>query len=450
MRRSFSLLLTILCTAFLWLLCANTWAAGFMLFEQNAVGVGNFNAGSAALARDASTSFYNPAGLVRLSHPQVVGALTYIDSEVKFTGDVSNTLTASAFGAPTTLALGTEKGTTEGGGEFYIPALHGVLPITDDIAMGFSFVVPYGLESNYPEDSVLRYAATDTKITVYDWSPSVGFRITDKLSLGIGLDVEYMDTVFNGVGGGLVPSLDTLSKNEANGWGVGAHLGVLYQWSPNTRLGVNYQSESTFTVDGRSQFIGSLAGDTGFAENNHLSAKIVLPAHTDVGIYHAFNEHWAVMGSVVYTEWNSFNQIRLKNVMAVQSVALSPLPELTVGPTILVAHENFHNTWRAAAGVDYAFNKKFLVRMGVGYDETPTNSTDRSVRMPDGHRFATAMGLHGQPLPHVGIDIGWTHLFIKDPSIHHLNVMGPQLTHVDGKVKNDADLVAAQLTVDIA
>ena len=450
MRPFFPVTLRILCSITLFSLCANALAAGFMIFEENAVGVGNFNAGSAALARDASTAFYNPAGLVRLVNPQMVGALTYIDSGMKFVGELSNSLDITTSEASSSLDLGTTAGVAEGGGDFYIPAFHGAWPITDNMVLGLSFVVPYGLESDYAEDSVLRYAATDTRITVYDWSPSVGFRVTDKLSLGVGLDIEYMDTVFNGVGGGLASALDTVSKNKASAWGLGAHVGALYQWSPQTRLGINYQSESTFNVTGKSQFIGPLAGEEGFAENRHLSATIVLPAHTDLGIYHAFNSHWAVMGSVLYTEWRSFNQLRLKNVMAVQTVSLNPFPDLTVGPTLLVTHENFHNTWRVAGAVEYAFNKQFLVRIGGGYDETPTNSIDRSVRMPDGRRFAAAIGLHAQLLPKVGLDLGWTHLFIYNPSIHHLNVMGPQTTHVDGKLKNDGDLVGAQLTIDLA
>lgn len=425
-----------------------TWAAGFMVFEQNAVGVGNFNAGSAALAQDASTAFYNPAGLVRITQPQITGELLYVDTQMKFSGEVSNTLHANALNQPQVLDLGGKQGKAEGGGEFYLPTFHAVLPINKDFAAAFSFVIPYGLESDY--GAVARYAATDTKITVYDWMPSVGFRVNNKLSLGLGVDLEYLTTEFDGVGGGLIPSLDTVSKNKAGGWGVGAHVGMLYEWSPQTRLGLNYQTTTSFNAKGKSEFIGPLAGESGFAENKHLSTHITLPAHTDLSIYHAFDEHWAVMGSVTYTQWEIFKQLKLKNVVAVQEVTLSPFPDLTVGPTFLVVHENFHNTWRIATGVDYQFNPRFLVRMGVGYDEAPTNSTDRGLRLPDAQRLAAAIGFHAQLLPKVGLDLGWTHLFIKNPSLHHENVMGPQYTQVRGKVKNSADLLAAQITVDLA
>lgn len=41
-------------------------ASGFALKEQGISGLGNAYAGAAAIAEDASTIFYNPAGMARL------------------------------------------------------------------------------------------------------------------------------------------------------------------------------------------------------------------------------------------------------------------------------------------------------------------------------------------------------------------------------------------------
>ena len=42
---------------------ASAQAAGFALIEQSASGMGNAYAGGAAIAEDASTIFFNPAGM---------------------------------------------------------------------------------------------------------------------------------------------------------------------------------------------------------------------------------------------------------------------------------------------------------------------------------------------------------------------------------------------------
>ena len=66
-----------------------THAAGFALIEQNASGLGNAYAGQAASAQDASTIFFNPAGLTLLPDRQVVMAGHLIKPQAKFSGTVS-------------------------------------------------------------------------------------------------------------------------------------------------------------------------------------------------------------------------------------------------------------------------------------------------------------------------------------------------------------------------
>ena len=54
-------------------------AAGFALIEQSASGMGNAFAGAAATAEDASTIFYNPAGMSKLGSTQITVGAHLID-----------------------------------------------------------------------------------------------------------------------------------------------------------------------------------------------------------------------------------------------------------------------------------------------------------------------------------------------------------------------------------
>src|SRR5262252_10565637 len=75
---------------------APAWAAFFQIAEQSASGVGNAFAGGAAIAEDASTVWYNPAGMTRLDHPQLILGASYLDINIK-----TNSATAtSVLGAP--------------------------------------------------------------------------------------------------------------------------------------------------------------------------------------------------------------------------------------------------------------------------------------------------------------------------------------------------------------
>jgi long-chain fatty acid transport protein len=61
-------------------------AAGFALIEQNASGLGNAYAGQAAAATDASTIFFNPAGMTYLPDRQAVLVGHLIKPQMEFSG----------------------------------------------------------------------------------------------------------------------------------------------------------------------------------------------------------------------------------------------------------------------------------------------------------------------------------------------------------------------------
>jgi len=69
-------------------------ASFFALAEQNGSGMGTAFAGGSAIAEDASTVWYNPAGMTRLTRPQLVVAGSYIDLNIK-----TNVISASSVSA---------------------------------------------------------------------------------------------------------------------------------------------------------------------------------------------------------------------------------------------------------------------------------------------------------------------------------------------------------------
>lgn len=441
----------------------NSSAGGFQLFEQNAVNMGDFGAGGAAIAEDASTAFFNPAGLTRICHQQLVLSADTIITDQKFSGvnvwrGNNNPL------VPPTFAYREAADNVQGGSANIVPAINYAAPITDRIVFGFTVGVPFGLKTNYAQTSALRYSGTESKLSVLDLSPSLGVQITKPLSIGAGLDIARIDATLDSVGGlPIIPSnptlFDSVSRNNAMDWGYGWHAGLLYQFNPCTRVGLAYHSALRFNdLKGSSTLIGPLVNlaqfvttgvpASGIAESNNLRASTTMPPWTNFSIYHDINPCWAIDGSVVYTQWNRFNDVlTLHNV---QSVGLSPTTGLPTPVLIDVSlPQHFRNTWRFALGAIYRPLPCLHFRAGVGYDQTPTNNTDRSIRLPDGNRYAVAVGAHYQVVKPLGVDVGWTHLFIQKVNLSSTAVTGGQASTAIGDVKSHADLVGAQLTWDI-
>lgn len=437
-----------------------SYASGFQLFEQNGAAVGDYDSGVAAEGNDASIAWYNPAGLVLLHHTQLVLAAVGIDAGLQFEGNVQNyakTVVPGLHGTTRTLNLlgSDEYGKAQGGGFIGIPAMHLAVPLNDRFVAGLSVVVPFGLESNWPEDSVARYSATDTKIVDIDITPTLAMKITDKFSIGAGIDFQNVSATFDqvvGLGELKTFNTDTTSKNEASQWVTGWHGGVLYQFTPQTRVGLAYHSKVDIHATGTSTFQGPLMalatnGVSDEYKTHNLESDVTLPGFFTFSIFHQINDRWAVKASANYTEWHVFDNVPLYNVAGVQQVGSSTNFE----PAILDVNvpQNFKNTLRLAAGLNFQQTERWMWRAGLGFDQDPTNNTDRNLRLPDGDIFAATVGARYQATKHVSFDASYQHLFVQPGEINNLGVVGAQQTYVNGSTQNTGDLYALQMNWDI-
>jgi len=414
-------------------------AAAFQLWEQDGASVGDYHAGR-AVTDDASTSYYNPAGLVRIHNQQLIVAADPILTDFKFRGTI-NVI------APVTPS-GNQNVIAQGGNFNLVPSLHYAAPYNDRIYFGFSIVSPFGLETNYGLNTAARYAANKTALTIIDIAPSVGIKINDKWSLGAGLDAEHARAEFDLVGTTTAFPLgvfDTASENVGRSWAYGFHLGALFQPNETTRIGFTYHSKVVHHSHGESKFIGPLATALGVKTSTNLKADIDLPATTTLSIFKTLNHTWDFMGTIAYTQWSVLQNIVLMNVAGVDSTGAGSETVTVIVP------EHYRNTWNVSVGANYHLNEQWLFRSGIGFDETPANDTDRNLQLPDSDRIAVALGTHYQMTKAVGIDLGWTHFFVMNTFIHNVHqVVGAQQTYTNGAINAGADVLGLEVTWDIS
>lgn len=421
------------------------FAAAFQLWEQDGASIGNYHAGIAAIAEDASTGFYNPAGLVMIKNQQLVLGSDIVDTDIRFHG----TTAVSTLMDPTP-----QYSTAQGGGFNYIPDLHYAAPISDNVVFGFSIVVPFGLKTDYGQNTPVRYAATLSQLQVIDFTPSLGVALTDRFSVGAGLDIEHMNGEFDQVATAIDSSFDTNSNNSGSDNAYGYHAGVLFQYSPQTRIGLDYHSQVVHHLNGTSKFLGPLANypaldPNGAQDSNNFTANMTLPPVTTLSLFHNVNPAWDLLASVSYTQWTTFQSFILKNVAAVQTDPTTgmmfPVNNLQVDVS-----ESFRNAWNYSVGTNYHPNEKWILRTGLGYDQSPVVDQFRGLQIPDSNRIAAAVGAHYQATKTLGFDVGWTHLFVANTRINNLSqVTGPETITTDGSVHGGADVFGAQVVWDI-
>jgi long-chain fatty acid transport protein len=434
-------------------------ASGFALLEQSASRLGTAFAGTAAAADDATTVYFNPAGMTELREPE--GAVTA--SGIGIGSEFRNGSSVPAFAQP----LGGNGG--DAGDWNFVPAAYFVLPVGDSLAFGLGVNAPFGLKLVYEEGWIGRFQAMHNEITTLNFNPSVAWRINERISIGAGIDYQRLDAeLTNDVNysaviaqavqqlilGGLPPSTGAavIAANAAksgrarvrgddDAWGF--NVGALFDLSDSTRLGVSYRSSIDYEVqgsinfaapagaDGLSQSIIALASAPGAPlSSGPVKVDLELPDSATLSLQHRFDNKFALLADVAWTGWSSVQELRIVR---------------DTGATVSVTPEQWRDTWRYALGGTYAMNDRITLRAGVAFDETPVPDETRTPRLPDTDRTWVAIGARWQPSPALSMDFGYAHLFSDTVPLNQDAGNAAASALLNGEQHSDVDIVSAQL-----
>jgi long-chain fatty acid transport protein len=377
-------------------------AAGFALIEQNASGLGNAYAGAAAVAADASTIFFNPAGMTRLPDRQVAAAGHLIKPKAEFSG---------------TSTIGGGDG-GDAGGLALVPNAYYAFRLTPDVHIGVGLNAPFGLATEYDSTWAGRTQAIKSEVKTVNLNPSLAWKVNDAVSLGAGVSMQYAEATLTNLAG--APGLATV-KGDDYGWGF--NLGVLWQLDAATRIGLAYRSEVDYTLEGTLTLSAFPAG------NGPVTANTTMPDSASLSLFHKFNERWDLLADVSWTGWSDFDELRIVR---------------TNGALVGVTPENWDDTYRYSVGANYRWNDRLTLRGGVAYDEAPVSDLYRTARIPDENRTWIAFGVQYRLSPKSALDVGYAHLFVKDARIHKTE--GP--VTLAGTYDASVDILSAQLTLD--
>jgi long-chain fatty acid transport protein len=396
-------------------------AAGFALGEQSVKAVGNSLAGAAATAEDASTIFYNPAGLTELSGFQLQAGGHFIIPNVRF---------ENASGG------GNQGG--DAGVSAVVPNLYAAWDVGDRFKLGIGVNVPFGLATDYDSNWIGRYQGLKSKLATMNINPTVAAKITDQWSIGAGVNLQYAKAeLSNAIDFGLIAGLgngssDGSVKIDGSDWRWGFNLGALYKPTPNSKIGLAYRSAITHNLQGRADFTvpSNLAVLTrqGTFTDTDVTAQLKTPDTLSLSAVQKISPQVTLLGDVTWTGWSRFKELRVNFANPAQPAIVQP--------------ENWHDTFRLALGLNYAASKALLLRAGVARDPTPVPNAFRTVRIPDADRTWLSLGATYQPTPKFNLDLGYAHQFIGDAPLNQASPTGGTLI---GEFKGAINIISAQL-----
>lgn len=342
---------------------ASAEAQALRFQPQGARAAGQGNA-FAAQADDPSAVHFNPAGLTRVPGIQAYFGTTIMGGSIKFqspTGIDSR----GDFGDSVSTPLPSH---------FYLSANLGTFGGTrlSSLTVGLGVTSPFGSNVRYPLDGPFNTAVTSSALPLIDIKPTIAYKITEALSVGVGADI-YTFAGFLGEGhveqkqvssGALGIPAGTPIELNGSGTGVGAKASVLYvpvrneAGRPIVSFGFVYRSQAVVPLNGSLLVNGTKIADAStdlVLPQIFTGAVAVWPVRTN-------EREWKLELDIEYVGWSSNKALDV---------------HLSSGATIPQAQE-----WKdvpvIAVGTEYRWlNPPWLpyweiaVRSGYTYTEDP-------------------------------------------------------------------------------
>ncbi|CAM2066921.1 Outer membrane protein transport protein [Sulfidibacter corallicola] len=436
-----------------WLLAGPIYvsAHGYQVDEQSARRLGDSFSGGAAEARDASTAYYNPAGLIRLKQTEYVTGISLINTQTDFEG-----------GAVTTDGLAVLPVQGNDGGDpdsnIVIPHLYVARPLTENTVFGFSLNVPYATGTDYDRDFVGRYFATESELFGVHINTSVGVAVTERFSMGIGLSLQYLDgSLGNDVNSAGICALaeasgalaalglpscaqqgfDTPGTStddgsvlvEGDDVGFGVTFGLLYQFNEGSRVGFNYRSDIEHNLDGEAEFrfpahtqlVLPLADPNLRDRTVDGLLELVTPEALSLSGFHQVNGNWSIQGDVTWTRWSRF-----------QTLTIEPQD----GPHI-VQPQLWDDTLRFALGTEVRVSEAMSLRAGAARDESPIPDETLNLNFPFEDYRAFSVGMTYRFSDTLAMDVGLQH------------TLGMEVDITQGTFESDAAILTGTVETDI-
>lgn len=399
-------------------------ASGYALSEQSVSGMGTAFAGRSSAAEDATTLFGNPAGMSHLQHEQVAGGFALIDAHT----DIEH-------------ASGSFPGSNDGDQVPFsvVPLGYYIKPLDERWTFGVGAYVPFGLVTDYEGSFQGRYYANRSEVKVYTLQPTLSYRLNDRLSIGFG-------PTFNYVKGELSSALlnplspgrnDGRIKIEGDDVALGYNLGVLYEITPQTRVGLTYHSRVVYHLEGHTRISGPGPVLGSSAGRYRTKLDLTTPEMLELSLTQQLGERWTLYAGSTWTRWSRQDAIIAEN----RGVGGLLAPNLGT----VSEEQDWHNTWLHAIGVAFRPNPRWMFRAGFALDQTPIRNEHRSPRIPNDDRRLFGVGLAWTPHPDLTLDLAYIFVHEKDARLARSVRDHPAQGSYNATYDNSANLFGAQL-----
>lgn len=395
-------------------------AAAFQLAEVSTSGLGRAYAGEAAIADNASVVATNPALMSLFKTAQFSTGGVYIDSRINMNGDVDAAVKNLAISF-TKSGSASQRNVVPGA---FVPNLYFVAPVNDKFALGAGMNVNFGLKSEYDDSYDAGVFGGKTDLSAINLNLSGAYRVTEGLSLGLGVNAVYAKAQVERNAGIIVDSVkdqqvqralkqvnsqtkipnyltskdkSVVSLQDRAAWGFGWNAGVMYQFNEANRIGLAYHSKVDIDFTDRT---ASSLGKNDIVAGKTGNLTFTLPDYLELSGFHQLTDKLAVHYSYKYTHWSRLTKLHAS---------------YENGEKAFDKELQYSNNSRVALGASYNLYEKLTLRAGIAYDQAASRH-QRSAAIPDTDRTWYSLGATYKFTPNLSVDLGYAYL--KGKKVH--------------------------------
>ena len=355
--------------------CASSaaFAEGFGVYEWSAAGTAM---GEAYMfgEEDPSVLAYNPAQITKLdgTYFSIGASLVNPDTKVLFRG-------LGAFNSH----FSEDQVWDNEYDPAVIPYMYYATKAGKNSWWGIAMFSRFGNQIEYNDLWPGRYDTIFSGIKGFTVQPTYAFKIGDKLSAAVGLDINYVKLRMRK---GAPSKLGELSTDlEGDTVNVGWLASLMYDFTPNTSLAVTYRSRIKHTMDDADiDFYGMNGSIAGLHVGSGASGTVTLPDSVSIGLGHKFNDRTRVELNAVWTNWETYNAL---NIYFDNPVVIGLL-----GQNVSPNPKNWEACWRYGIGIEHKLSKQWSILAGYVFDESPIPDSTMDFTVPTGDRHRGSIG----------------------------------------------------------
>ena len=384
------------------LVSTGAWAEGYQINTLSAKQLGMGHTGT-ALKLGSESMIFNP------------GALGFSDRTLDISGSVTGIKAVA-----TATHKGQDYRTANG---LSTPlAVNVAFKVFDNLQAGVSFYTPYGSAINWTNDWPGAELNQKVDLKVYNIQPTLSWRITPKLSVGVGMMISWGSVDLNkalvsgssfdklAASQGLHSNLGNAAAASINLKGtsqisLGANVGVMYDIDKHWTVGANFRTKMGMKVEAGLAHVDyanemarvALEKTLGLINEANFKSEMPCPYVLNVGVAYKPIPRLTLAADLQYTGWKTYKNLNIE------------FPE-HLAPFNHHIRKDYKNAFAYHVGAQYAVTDRTDLRLGLMVDTSPVNKEYYNPETPGMTKIEPTVGFSFRPVKNLSVDVAFMYI----------------------------------------